>query len=420
VVSVPTDSTDAQKAALTKAAADAHVQILQFIPEPVAAVLAYDARGTDSSADKIVVVADLGGLRSDVSVIASRGGMYSILATVHDYELGGAQLDAVLVDFFAKEFEKKNKVDAKKNEKGLAKLKLEAESVKKALSQSATATFTVESLADGIDFRSTINRTRYEIVAGKVFARFSRLVEDVIKKADLDVLDIDEVIMSGGTSHTPKIANNIAALFPESTTVHSPATVTGALNPSELSSRGAAIQASLIQDFDKEDIDQSTHEMVTITPHLREAIGVQVTGQSSSSFQIVIPPASAVPAKRTAVVKAPEGDVLIRICEGEREIRVTKPEIKSKTNGATVEDEKDEDEEDSEEEEEEDLREKLWKPKKTLAEFVLKGLKKGAKVEVAINVSADLGLSVTAREVGGKGGVRGSLAAPQTVENGKA
>jgi molecular chaperone DnaK (HSP70) len=59
--------------------------------------------------DKIVVIADLGGTRSDVAIIASRGGMYSILATAHDYELGGAQLDQVLIDHFAKEFIKKTR-----------------------------------------------------------------------------------------------------------------------------------------------------------------------------------------------------------------------------------------------------------------------------------------------------------------------
>jgi molecular chaperone DnaK (HSP70) len=75
-------------------------------------------------------------------------------------------------------------------------LKLEAEAVKKALSLSASATFSVESLAEGVDFRSTINKTRYELLAGKVFQSFTRLIQEVAKKADLDLLDIDEVFSS--------------------------------------------------------------------------------------------------------------------------------------------------------------------------------------------------------------------------------
>jgi molecular chaperone DnaK (HSP70) len=421
VIAVPTDATEDQKAALSAAAASTQVEVLQYIPEPIAALLAYDSRSTEAPTDKLVLVADLGGNRSDAAIVAARGGMYSILATAHDYELGGAQLDQVLIDHFAKDFEKKHKSDPRKNDRSLAKLKLESEAVKKALSQSVTATFSVESLADGVDFRSTVNRTRYEMLASKVFARFTKLIEEVLKKADLDVLDIDQVVMSGGTSHTPRIANNISSLFPETTTVLAPATSTASLNPSELAARGAALQASLIQEFDKDDIDQSTHEMVTVTPHLSSAIGLQISGQPEDSFTLVIPPATAVPARRTVTVPAPAGDVLIRVCEGEREIKVTKPEPKAKPEQNGEKDEDDEDfDDDDEDEEEEDIRETLWKASKPLAEIAMKGLKAKAKAEVTIHVDADLTVSVTAREVGGKGGVRGQLKKPDVVENGHA
>ena len=419
VVAVPTDTTDEQKTAFTKAAATTQVDVLQFIPEPIAALLAYGSRSPELSTDRLVLVTDFGGNRSDAAVVASRGGMYSILATAHDYELGGAQLDQVLIDYFAKEFEKKHKKDPRNNDRSMAKLKLEAEAVKKALSQSATATFSVESLADGVDFRSTVNRTRYELLGGKVFQRFTRLIEEVMRKADLDVLDIDEV--AGATSLSPRIANNVAALFPESTKVFAPSTSTTSLNPSELSARGAAIQASLVQEFEKDDIEQSTHEMITVTPHLLSAIGIQLTGPKEGAFTMVIPPATAVPVRRTVTVPASEGDILLRVCEGEREIKITKPEPKEKpqTNGTKDEDDEDEDE-DFDSEDEEDIREKVWKARNPLAELALKGLKKNAKVEVTIHVDADLAVSVTAREKSGKGGVRGVIGKREVTENGHA
>ena len=90
----------------------AGIEVLQFINEPVAAVLAYDARPDSKLADKITVVADLGGTRSDVAVIASRGGIYTILSTIHDYDVSGFKLDQVLIDHFAKEFLKKHKTGA--------------------------------------------------------------------------------------------------------------------------------------------------------------------------------------------------------------------------------------------------------------------------------------------------------------------
>ena len=193
VITVPTNFTDAQRKVLEDAAKAAGIEVLQFIAEPVAAVLAYDARPEAKLVDKTIVVADLGGTRSDIAVVASRGGMYSILATAHDYEFAGTHLDQVLIDYFAKEFMKKNKTDPRENARSLAKLKLESEATKKALSLGANASISIESLADGIDFSSNINRTRFELLSNKVFAGFTRLVESTIKKADLDVLDIDEV-----------------------------------------------------------------------------------------------------------------------------------------------------------------------------------------------------------------------------------
>ncbi|KAF2150122.1 heat shock protein-like protein 70 [Myriangium duriaei CBS 260.36] len=420
VVTVPTNFSEEQRKVVEEAAKAAKLEILQFIHEPTAALLAYDARHTEEAPkDKIIVLADLGGTRSDVAVVASRGGMYTILATVHDYELGGAALDQVLIDYAAKEFIKKHKTDPRQNDRSLAKLKLEAEAVKKSLSIGASASFSIESLADGVDFSLTINRTRYELLANKTFAAITRLIESAIQKADLDSLDVGEIILSGGTSHTPKIAKNLQSTFSQLTTVLSPSTSPTAINPSELAARGAAIQASLIAEFDKEDIEQSAHPVVTVTPHLTKAIGIATVAESVGEevFQPLILGDTAVPARRVVEIPAPKdgGDVFIKICEGVSEIKVTKPEPKEKA-------QKDEDDDDSDfsDDEEEDIREKLWKAGAVLAEAAVKGVKKGGKVEVQLSVGADLGLSIIAREVGAKGGVRGVLNAGPVTENGKA
>ena len=422
VITVPTNFNDKQKAALTAAANGAGIEVLQLISEPVAAVLAYDARPEAHISDKIVVVADLGGTRSDVTVVASRGGMYTILATVHDYEFAGAALDKILMDHFAKEFLKKHPGDDPREfARSLAKLEHESEATKKALSLGTNASFSVESLVGGIDFASTINRLRYETIARNVFEGFNRLVESVIKKAGLDVLDVDEVILSGGTAHTPRIAANFGLIFPKTTTILAPATTPTAINPSELQARGAALQASLIQEYEADDIDQATHAAVTTVPHVNNAIGVVSSSGGEEVFVPIIPPSTAVPARRTIHLAAPKngGDVLVKIVEGNTHIKVTKPEGKAKTNGdskaAKVEDADDENsdwsEDEEEEEEEEEKREKVWKIGDTLAEAAIRGVKKGGKVEVTINVNVDLSVVVTAREVGAKGGVRGTISA---------
>ncbi|KAK3943087.1 ribosome-associated complex subunit SSZ1 [Diplogelasinospora grovesii] len=426
VITVPTNFNEKQKAALIAAAAGAELEVLQLVPEPVAALLAYDARPEVEVSDRMVVVADLGGTRSDVAVISTRSGMYTVLATTHDYEFTGTALDKVLMDHFAKEFMKRNAgIDPRQNPKSLAKLKLEAESTKKALSIGANASFSVESLAEGIDFASTLNRLRYETIARPVFAGINRLVESVVKKAGLDILDIDEVILSGGTAHTPRIAANMQSIFPRTTAILAPSTTPTAINPSELQARGAALQASLIQEYEAEDIDQSTHAAVTTVPHIANAIGVVLVSESAETFIPIVPGETAVPARRMVHVKTPKdgGDVLVKIVEANTHIKVTKPEPKAKTNGkasksATVEDaDETEDEDDSdlsddEEEEDEEKRERMWKIGTTLAEAALRGVKKGSTVEVTINVNADLSMTMTTREVGAKGGVRVNVPAP--------
>ena len=425
---MPTNFSDEQKSSLNAAAKASGLEVLQFIHEPIAAVLAYDARPEAKLSDKIIVIADLGGIRSDVAVVASRGGMYSILSSVHDYEYSGSKLDGSLMDYVAKEFNKKHKIDPRESERSLAKLRLESEDVKKALSLGASASFSVESLANGIDFSMSINRTRFELLGSKIFSGFTRLITHAVEKAGLDVLDIDEIILSGGSSHTPKIARSLQTVFPQSTNILAPTTSPSALNPSELAVRGAAIQASLVQEFETEDIEQNTHPMVTVTPHLSRAVGVLCISADDSQgvFYPLIAADTSVPVRRTVQIATPKagGDVLVKLCEGLREIKVTKPEAKPSTNGKAKKDdedgEDDNDDDDSDEEEEEEIKENIWKTDTILAEAAITGVKKGGKVEVQVNVGTDLGLQLVCREVGGKGGVRGSISSSIPTENGSA
>lgn len=407
VITVPSDFTDEQKAALTANATAAGIEVLQYIDEPVSALLAHDAKlqqsgeATPSQQDKNVVVADIGGTRSDVAIVASRNGLYTTLATAHDYSLGGASLDKVLVEYAAKEFLKKHKDarDPRSTERSLSKLTLEAEAVKKALSIGATANFSIESLVDGIDFQLSVNRTRFELLAGKVFSAIVRLIESAVAKAGLDILDVDEILLSGGSSHTPKLASLLQSHFPEETTITAPSTFPAAVNPSELASRGAAIQASLIAEFDRADIEKSTEAVVIVTPHLSKAIGIL---DANKQFHVVVPADTPVPVRRTAQITiANGGDVLVTLAEGVREIKITKEEPAAA--------DKDADDSEEDDDEPEEIRTKEWKAGNSLAEIGIKGVQKGGKVEVQINVGADLEVTVVAREVGGKGGVRGTL-----------
>lgn len=383
VVTVPTDFTATQRSALEKIAKDAGIQILQIIHEPVSAILAYSAldhaSGIETS-DKNVVVADIGATRSDVSVVSVRGGLFTILSTVHDYSLGGSMLDDVLVDHFGKEFQKKHKIDIKGNVRALAKMKTQCETTKKTLSASNSATVSVESLAEGMDFHSSINRIRYETLGRKTFGQIADLIDSGIKKAGLENFDIDEVLLVGGTSHTPKLASNISHNFPETTKIRSPTTTSPSLNPSELCSLGAAVQASLIADYEADEVIQGTQAIITAAPHLAAPIGIK----QGSEFITVLDIYTALPSRRS--VQIPYSSSKIEIAEGKFDVKVT-------TLAAPEPDSEDEDDEPAEPQTE---KSRLVVPGTKLTEVEVQG-ESGQTVTVMIQVDVESKVTVSAR-----------------------
>lgn len=386
VVAVPTDFTEEQKAALVKAGDAAGLKVLQIINEPSAALLAHTSTEDRLEQDKTYVVADFGGIRSDAAVISVRGGILTILATAHDYELGGDKLDADLSEFIAKEFEKKYKVDPRKTARSLAKLKDASILARKTLSNVTSSTISIESLAEGIDYHSTINRLRFELVARNVLSQFTGFVESVVKKANLDVLDIDEVLLAGGISNTPKLASNIESLFPESTTVVAPSIDSKVSYPEELVARGAALQASLLENFDEDEIKESLSPVIINTQHLAKAIGV-VNG--AGEFVPILKSEATYPIRRSVQLDAPKGDVLITIVEGEHHVKETVLDPPAKD---------EDDEDDYSDEEPEVVREKHYLPGTKLAELAVRDVHDGSKVEVTININKEGALQISARE----------------------
>lgn len=384
VISVPTDFTDKQKDELLKASTAAGLNVLQIINEPSAALLAHASTDNRLEQDKTYVVADFGGVRSDAAVISVRGGVLTLLATAHDYELGGDKLDTALAEFIAKEFQKKYDVNPRNNARSLAKLKDAAILARKTLSNVSSATISIESLADGIDFHSTINRLRFELVSRNVLNQFTEFVESVVKRANLDVLDIDEVLLAGGVSNTTKLASNIQALFPESTTVVAPSLDTKASYPEELTARGAAIQASLLESFDAEEIKESLAPVVLNTQHLQKAVGIV---DANGDFVTILKAESTYPIRRSIQLEAPKGDVLITVVEGEDTVKET-----------TLEPEAADDEDDEySDEEPEVVREKHIIPGTKLAELAVRDVQ-ADKVEITFNITKEGVFTVSAKE----------------------
>lgn len=167
--------------------------------------------------------------------------------------------------------------------------------------------------------------------------------------------------------------------------------------------------------------------MVTVTPHLQRAIGVLLVSEDEHRgvFVPLLAAETPVPVRRAGVFETPRtgGDVLVKVCEGVRQIRVEKKarEEKKPTGDAATAANSDSDMDDSEDDDEDqEVREKIWSVGSVLAELGVRSVKKGAKIELTITVSGDLNVLVTAREIGGKGGVRGTSNHSPAMQNGSA
>lgn len=391
VLTVPTDFSEHQKQELTLIASAAGLKVLQLINEPTAALLAHltASSGVEQALeDKIYVVADFGGIRSDAAVIAVRGGIMTILATAHERNLGGDDLDAALSEHFAKEFEKKFLVNPRKNARALAKLKAESIVAKKTLSNVQSSSFSVESLAEGFDFLSNVNRLRFELAARKPLSDMTAFVEKVLAKAGLDTLDVDEVLLAGGVANVVKLANNVQFIFPESTTVVAPSLDGKATNPEELSTKGAALQAALIEGFDDEEIHDSLQPVVVNTQHLTAPIGVK---DAAGKFHSILVAETAYPIKKSIeVTNGESANVVIELYEGKRTVKETVIEPQPSS---------DSDSEDESDDEPEIRKEVEYVAGELLAKLALGDLKPNSKLEVIINITQNGTLHLSGREL---------------------
>lgn len=384
VLTVPTNFNEIQKSELIKISNDAGLKVKQLINEPTSALLAHLSNKNQLLEDKIYVVADFGGIRSDAAVVSVRGGIMTLLSTEHSNKLGGIELDEALIDFFASDFQKKFKADAKKTEKSYSKLSAASNITKKTLSNIQTANVSVDSLAEGFDYMSSINRLRFELVGRKVFSEMTQFVENVVKKAGLETLDIDSVLLVGGTSNIPKVANTLSLIFPESTEIFAPAIDSKLPNPNELNCRGAAIQASLIANFDDEEIKESLQPIIINTEHLQVPIGIK---DLDGNFLTILSKETAYPIKKQISFESNSDNVEIEFYEGKRSIKetVVEPEQYS------------DEEEDSEEEEPEIIREVEYLPGTLLAKMSLNGVGSGKNVDVIIQIDREGKMHLTGR-----------------------
>lgn len=235
VVTVPAYFTDAQRQATKDAGKIAGLNILRIINEPTSAALAY---GLDNGMAQKVLVYDLGGGTFDVSVIDIGDNVIEVLATSGDNHLGGDDFDERIVNYLVEQFKISDGINLSKDVSAMQRLREEAEKAKKELSSSVTTNINLPFIAmskDGphhIDI--TLSRQTFDELTADLVDRTITPVENALHDAGLSKTDINMVLLVGGSTRIPAVADKVRQLMGKEPSRN--------LNPDECVALGAAVQ----------------------------------------------------------------------------------------------------------------------------------------------------------------------------------
>merc|ERR1711944_347442 len=206
VITVPAYFNDSQRQATKDAGVISGLNVLRIINEPTAAAIAYglDKKGT-SSGEKNVLIFDLGGGTFDVSILSIDDGIFEVKATNGHTHLGGEDFDNVLVDYCIAAFKKQTGIDIKNNARAMRRLRTQCEKAKHILSSAHQSEIFCETLAEGEDFNTNINRAKFEEMCMPLFRKCMAPVEQALQDAGLGKGQIHEVVLVGGSTRIPKI-----------------------------------------------------------------------------------------------------------------------------------------------------------------------------------------------------------------------
>lgn len=304
VITVPANFDDAQRQATKDAGTIAGLEVVRIINEPTSAALAY---GFHKKKEGLIAVFDLGGGTFDISILEIRKGVFHVLSTAGDSFLGGDDIDEILIDIICKEFKNQYDIDLRERRESLQRLKEACEKAKIELSYNTSAEINLPFIADvnskPLHLSRIITREELEVAISGLLGRITPLLDKAITDAKISKTDIDEVILVGGQTRTPKIIKLVGEYFGKEPNI--------SINPDEVVSVGASVQGSILSGEIYDIV------LLDVTPL---SLGVETKGDQ---FVKIIERNTTIPVRKSMTFTTVEDNqttVKIHVLQGEREI----------------------------------------------------------------------------------------------------
>jgi molecular chaperone DnaK len=306
VITVPAYFDDAQRTATKEAGQIAGLEVLRIINEPTAAALAYGL-DKEGASDQTVLVFDLGGGTFDVSVLEIGDGVFEVKSTHGDTKLGGDDWDQKVIDWLVSQFKSAHGVDLSADNMAVQRLKEAAEKAKIELSQvqqtQINLPFITATNEGPLHLDETLSRSKFQELTAGLLDRCRSPFEQAIKDAGLQKSEIDHVILVGGSTRMPAVADLVRELTGKEP--HK------GVNPDEVVAVGAAIQAGVLKGEVKDVL------LLDVTPL---SLGIETKGGVMTKL---IERNTTIPTRRTEVFTTAEDmqpSVEIHVLQGEREM----------------------------------------------------------------------------------------------------